>query len=205
MRLTSPKREARYRQLLQAAVKVFARDGIDGASISDIAEEAKIAKGSLYLYFDSKEELCGDLVGYLFTFADDGPRLADDPRPLDRILAFCAELDQRARALGQDAALLLHMFGHSGKTADDQLARGVRQFMAESRFLIETLLANARTRGALPPEADIRPAAAALLALAIGVIHSRLASGPAADSSISVEAAVRVYMQGLGARIEAEV
>jgi hypothetical protein len=116
-----------------------------------------------------------------------------------------AELDQRARALGQDAALLLHMFGHSGKTADDQLARGVRQFMAESRFLIETLLANAQTRGALPPEAHIRPAAAALLALAIGVIHSRLASGPAADSSISVEAAVRVYMQGLGARIEAEV
>ena len=62
MKLSSPKRDLRQRQLLDAALRVFARDGFDGASVASIADEAGVAKGSVYLYFDSKEALAGDLV-----------------------------------------------------------------------------------------------------------------------------------------------
>lgn len=50
----SQKREA---QILAAAVKVFARDGIALARVSDIAEEAKVPVSSIYDYFQTKEEL----------------------------------------------------------------------------------------------------------------------------------------------------
>jgi TetR/AcrR family fatty acid metabolism transcriptional regulator len=45
------------RTLLDAAVRVFARKGYHASRVSDIAEEAGVAHGLLYHYFDSKEDL----------------------------------------------------------------------------------------------------------------------------------------------------
>jgi AcrR family transcriptional regulator len=47
----------RRRQILDAAVKVFARNGFHRARVGDIAEEAGVAYGLVYHYFDSKEAL----------------------------------------------------------------------------------------------------------------------------------------------------
>jgi TetR/AcrR family fatty acid metabolism transcriptional regulator len=49
--------EEKRRALLAAAVRVFARSGYHGARVGDIAEEAGVAHGLLYHYFDSKEEV----------------------------------------------------------------------------------------------------------------------------------------------------
>jgi len=53
------KREQRdhLAQVLRAAEKLFARRGFYPTTIDDIAKEAKLAKGTIYLYFDSKEDL----------------------------------------------------------------------------------------------------------------------------------------------------
>ena len=200
MRLSSPKREARHRQLLQAALRIFARDGIDGASVADIAEAAGVAKGSVYLYFDSKEALAGDLVRHLFTFEDDGPRLSEEPEPLARILAFCDSHEQRILSLGDDATVVLHMFGHVGKTADDQLGRGVRQLMAESRFAIQVLLRRAMEKGQVPGCDDCGRGAAILLATMMGTVHQRLAMPDlVGEGGLGVRDAVSNAMRGLGA------
>ena len=42
-------------RILSSAMKVFARKGFEGARVSDIAREAGIADGTLYLYFPSKD------------------------------------------------------------------------------------------------------------------------------------------------------
>jgi AcrR family transcriptional regulator len=47
--------EERRRQILDAAVRVFARSGYHGSRVGDIAEEAGVAHGLLYHYFSSKE------------------------------------------------------------------------------------------------------------------------------------------------------
>jgi TetR/AcrR family fatty acid metabolism transcriptional regulator len=47
----------RRRQILEAAVKVFARSGFHTSRVGDIAEEAGVAYGLVYHYFKSKEEL----------------------------------------------------------------------------------------------------------------------------------------------------
>ena len=47
----------RRRQILDAAVKVFARSGFHTSRVGDIAEEAGVAYGLVYHYFTSKEEL----------------------------------------------------------------------------------------------------------------------------------------------------
>jgi AcrR family transcriptional regulator len=52
--LVTDKREA----ILRAAVKVFARKGYFNSKVADIAGEAGIADGTVYLYFKSKDEIC---------------------------------------------------------------------------------------------------------------------------------------------------
>lgn len=47
----------RRRELLDAAVRVFAQKGFHGSRVGDIAEEAGVAHGLLYHYFRSKEEV----------------------------------------------------------------------------------------------------------------------------------------------------
>lgn len=44
------------------ALKVFARDGYHNAKVKDIAEEADIAVGTIYIYFKSKKEI----IDYIF-------------------------------------------------------------------------------------------------------------------------------------------
>jgi AcrR family transcriptional regulator len=48
---------AKRRQILEGARKVFLARGFDGASMGEIAKVAGVSKGTLYVYFDSKESL----------------------------------------------------------------------------------------------------------------------------------------------------
>jgi TetR/AcrR family transcriptional regulator, fatty acid metabolism regulator protein len=54
---TKPESADKRRQLLDAAVRVFARKGYHASRVGDIAEEAGVAHGLLYHYFKSKDEV----------------------------------------------------------------------------------------------------------------------------------------------------
>ncbi|MDW3182733.1 TetR/AcrR family transcriptional regulator [Roseobacter sp.] len=47
----------RREDIVQAALQIFDRDGFEAAKMEDIAREAEVAKGTLYLYFDTKNAL----------------------------------------------------------------------------------------------------------------------------------------------------
>ena len=48
--------------ILQAARKIFARDGLDGATLRAIAAEAGIAVGTVYLHYPAKESLYAEML-----------------------------------------------------------------------------------------------------------------------------------------------
>ena len=51
--------------IIRAAIKVFARDGLEKGKIADIAVEAGIGKGTVYEYFGSKDEIFHAIVDTL--------------------------------------------------------------------------------------------------------------------------------------------
>ena len=53
---------ARPEEILSAAIEVFGEVGFARAKLDDVARKAGVSKGTLYLYFDSKEELFRRLV-----------------------------------------------------------------------------------------------------------------------------------------------
>jgi len=66
--------ERKRSSILDAARAVFSRKGYAEAAVEDVAEEARIAKGTLYLYFKSKEEM------YLAALASDVQAMASESR-----------------------------------------------------------------------------------------------------------------------------
>jgi AcrR family transcriptional regulator len=57
-KISEEKRQARRDQILTASWRCFSRRGIHSTSMEDIIREANLSSGAVYLYFQSKEELC---------------------------------------------------------------------------------------------------------------------------------------------------
>src|ERR1700704_1989558 len=55
--LTEHEESAKRRQIMEGAREVFLAQGFDAASMGEIARKAGVSKGTLYVYFKSKEEL----------------------------------------------------------------------------------------------------------------------------------------------------
>jgi TetR/AcrR family fatty acid metabolism transcriptional regulator len=89
-------------QILRAAAKVFARSGYFNAKVSDVAREAGVADGTVYLYFKNKDDL---LTSIFSTAMDEFIRRArselarfsdprDQLRQLARLHFECLEHDR---------------------------------------------------------------------------------------------------------------
>ncbi|MFB9313453.1 TetR/AcrR family transcriptional regulator [Nocardioides plantarum] len=99
-----PPRDDVRRALLEAAARVFARRGIEGSTLDDVAADAGFTKGAVYSNFDSKQALVSALVE-------------------DRTSAYLtlgleavAEVDQDAR----DLAVLAQVLGDRLTAAGDE-------------------------------------------------------------------------------------
>src|SRR5438093_11576112 len=57
VQLDSMRDSAKPQQIVDAAIRVFARNGYYNSRVSDIAREAGIASGTIYLYFRTKDEI----------------------------------------------------------------------------------------------------------------------------------------------------
>ncbi len=81
----SPQKRA---TILAGAAEVFAEDGYEGASMSRIADRARVSKGTLYTHFESKAELfaahveteCGRRLAHIFDTSEAG----EEPGPILR-------------------------------------------------------------------------------------------------------------------------
>lgn len=55
-------KESKYQAILDAAEKVMHEEGLQSLSINKVARKAGVAKGTVYLYFEDKEEIIGCLA-----------------------------------------------------------------------------------------------------------------------------------------------
>ena len=93
-------------RILRAAVDVFAQNGYFNAKVSDIAKSAGVADGTIYLYFDGKEDLLITIFrehtrNYLQSLERD---LSTISRPEDRLRVA---IRHHMETLGRDRALAI--------------------------------------------------------------------------------------------------
>lgn len=88
-----PRRENDKRsEILQAAIRVFARSGFFNSKVSDVAKQAGVADGTIYLYFKNKDDLLislfDQIMGEFVARANKALASAVDPVEKLRQLAF---------------------------------------------------------------------------------------------------------------------
>ncbi len=88
------KGEKRKLELLQIAYRMFIARGYENTSVDEIIEEAGIAKGTYYYYFESKEQMLEEVIGMMIDQETDAARqVLQAPIPVpQKIVGIIASL-----------------------------------------------------------------------------------------------------------------
>ncbi|GIG62356.1 hypothetical protein Lfu02_67280 [Longispora fulva] len=137
--------DVRRRQILDAVADLLLADGYDNLTVSRVADRAGVAKGTVYLYFDSKNALIRALQADLWqlmlhdpvaTLSDDALTWADR---LDRLVAAWVEAESTHADLYH---LLFHLHGGGGDPmtgARDVLQAIIEGGVAAGEFHVDDL------------------------------------------------------------------
>jgi AcrR family transcriptional regulator len=169
---------ARRQQILDAAVRCFARNGFHQTSMQDVIKEADLSVGAFYRYFKSKNELImaiastkiGEVTGILDHL------LALDPMP--PLEVFLDEVITQVEATlteDQTVRIAIQIWGEA--THDEEVAGLVRDVYSRIRERMVRAAERAKTSGQLPPGADAFGVGAAVLGLVQGYILQRVLVG----------------------------
>jgi TetR/AcrR family transcriptional regulator, fatty acid metabolism regulator protein len=77
----------KYEAILRAAIKVFARGGFFNSKVADVAREAGVADGTVYLYFKNKDDILVSIFNHVTERALANARaiLAEMDEPIDKL------------------------------------------------------------------------------------------------------------------------
>jgi TetR/AcrR family transcriptional regulator, fatty acid metabolism regulator protein len=159
MSARSPAAAAEKRRLiLDAAVRVFARQGFHACRVSDIADEAGVAYGLVYHYFRSKDEVLDTLFLERWSIMLDAIRETDARdiparRKLDAIAAFVVESYRRDPDLMK--VIVVEVTRAANSFGQTHIAK-----INEAYELIGTVVEKAQAAGEF--RADITPRFAAM-------------------------------------------
>lgn len=180
-RLTDARRRSRRRQIAEAAMRCFARQGFAQTSMADIVDESGLSAGSIYSHFASKAELVRFASAEMLDFRlqELADLFAAQPAPLTpgRLVATATETLPADRAHAQ---LLLQIWADLPR--DPELAAVARANVGKVRELMRASLRPWAQTVAAESDADAIAAetAEAVMATMQGYI-ARLAFDPETD------------------------
>lgn len=147
--------DERRRIILTAALEVFSRHGFAAARLDDVAAQAGVAKGTLYLYFPNKQMLFEELIrSYVSPLFD---KLAQDTLPNVPPQVFIAQFFEmfRTQILGTERQRILQLLITEGARFPAIAEFYHREVISRGLKLIRGVLERAARDG--------MPAAAALI------------------------------------------
>jgi TetR/AcrR family transcriptional regulator, fatty acid metabolism regulator protein len=190
-------KEFRVREILEAARRVMARYGMQGTTVDRVAEEAKVAKGTIYLYFQSKDELvhAAVLEGLREMVAE--TVRSDDPSmpPLDRIRNLILA-QYRIQASNQDFLKTLIIGNSLDIEVESQAGRDFMRVYAGHLDFVASVLQDAIDRGAIRG-IDSQFAGFMLGELITGSLRRRLLKLASTPLEADADAVVELFLRGI--------
>ena len=165
--------QARRQAILEAALSVFAARGYEAARLDDVAAQAGVAKGTLYLYFKDKQDLFEELVRGAVTPIMD--RVSAPNMRATQILELFFALF-RKEVLGTNRKLLLRLIIAEGPRFPAIAAFYHRKVIAPGISLMRAVASEAVARGEFSSDAAARFSQLIVAPLLVAVIWDGLFS-----------------------------
>jgi AcrR family transcriptional regulator len=144
-------REVRRAQVLDAARRLFAEGGYHATSVNDIIVAADIARGTFYLYFESKRSVFAELLDQFFATVAGTVRRIDvrpgAPSPLDQMI----ETVQRIFAVLDRERPMVRILTRAATGIDEEFDRKIADFYGRVATLIETAVRLGMDMGLVRP------------------------------------------------------
>ncbi len=183
-------------QIVDAAMKVFARKGFDAARMEDIALEAGLSIGGVYWYFKSKDDV---IVGIMQAIIDEDVKalreLLDAPGTVHERLA------QYVRATVAESIettpLSYELYGLALR--DTKVRKYIRSFFTTYRDVLAEFVTQGMARGEIR-DVDANLAATTFAALYEGMLEMALLDPVNVDAEAMLLGALDLLLAGLRKR-----
>lgn len=190
-------REQRNIQLLEAAQRVFSSQGFHAANISDVAAEAGVSQGTVYHYFDSKEDLLLAVYTHWETqhLRDEiGQALQAEPTATRKLAFMANAASKRVASSLQLLQASVEFWSHIPRNAD--IRKGFKRMFARMADDIAKVIQQGIDAGEFR-KVDANVMARLLIATYDGLVLQWLADRKGIDWQACTDTLVTVMLQGL--------
>jgi len=192
-------KEKRQAELLETAIEVFAKCGYQATTMDEIAEQAGVSKGMLYIYFKNKEALFGAVFRWYGNIISETMQAAicdidDEIEQLEQIAAVWGKIAIEHRdyvPLFLDFWAAASVKGMRSDYADD-----LAHMYEEYRTLIIEIIESGKKNGRFKQHADARAAAYLLVGGMDGIFIQSWLSQPQGLDKI-VNQSMRMLLDGI--------
>jgi TetR/AcrR family fatty acid metabolism transcriptional regulator len=189
-------KNSKYHRILEAAVTVFARQGFRQSTVAQIAKEAGVADGTIYLYFKNKD----DILVHFFSsrakqvfdcFRAEVGRGADSAEKLRNLVRVHLGEFQR----DPDMAIVYQVETHqSSRLAEDQ----IREMAKMYQDIIAEIVEQGQQEGSIRKDLYVGLVKRFILGAVEETIGTWLHSGRSYDLASMADPLVDLFMRGIG-------
>ena len=188
----------KYDRILEAALAVFAEKGFFVSRISDIADRANVADGTVYLYFKSKDEILATAINTAFdTFMNNArTELGQIADPAERLRRL-ARLHLEALGSNRNAAIVFQM----ELRQSTRLSEFSHHHLIEYFSLVRDAIQEGQRRGQFRPDMPDKVAANCFFGAIDEMVTSWVLSEHDFPLANAADAIVNILLNGM--RVEA--
>lgn len=172
---------------------VFERDGYVEARIADIASAARVAHGTFYTYFATKEEVFRQVANAVVDELYENTLAHHDGHPIDRVRW---SNEQFVRTFRQNAKFIRVIEQVATMSHEFESMRRMLRSRAAAR--VEAAIARYIQRGYADPVIDPRIASHALIGMVYYFCYAWLSLGEPFDDDVAVDTLTVIWVKALG-------
>lgn len=192
----SKNKNSKYYQILEAAVKIFARQGFHQSTVAQIAKEAGVADGTIYLYFKNKDDILVQFFSFkakqvFDCFRKEVARGADSVEKLGNLVR--AHLSEFQR--DPDMAVVYEIETHqSSRLAEEQ----IREMAKMYQDILAEIVEQGQQEGFIRRDVYVGLVKRFILGAVEETIGSWLHSGRSYDLVSMADPLVDLLIRGIG-------
>lgn len=162
-------------RILVAAYRVCEGRGVDGARMEEVAALARVSKGTLYRYFEGKEQLLLETIidSYERSLSVFDAPVPSEAEPRERLDALLDAMTEILEKVSLRMNVHYQAWGLVAKVPElrERLYGFLRQFHRQGAQSLESVVREGQSRGVFRPDADARVFADGFQALLTGFLY----------------------------------
>jgi len=200
-------KEERRKQIFQAAMALFAQKGVYRTTIQEIADQAGIGKGTIYEYFNSKEEILSTSFQYMQEEAEaflENELYRDENDPVQLLSSFFTSFIKYFESIPENVTEILMVYWaeailEAPGTNPDDVYTGIdfRSMYDQYIKMLDEILVNGQQKNVFRPDLKTKQMASAIVGTIDGLMLQQVLFKDRVDFRAVVQELLNSILNGI--------